>query len=55
MAELPQRQRAALLLRTQQGLGYEDIAQALGTSVASVKSLLHRAREALLAKLGDLL
>jgi RNA polymerase sigma-70 factor (ECF subfamily) len=51
--ELPERQRAALLLRTQEGLGYEDIAQSLETSVSSVKSLLHRARENLLSKLGD--
>jgi RNA polymerase sigma-70 factor (ECF subfamily) len=54
IGELPERQRAALLLRSQQGLGYEEIAEALGASVASVKSLLHRAREALTAKLGDL-
>ncbi|HXZ86421.1 MAG TPA: sigma-70 family RNA polymerase sigma factor [Myxococcota bacterium] len=49
---LPERQRAALLLRTQEDMGYEEIAAALGTSVPSVKSLLHRAREALLARLG---
>lgn len=50
---LPERQRSALLLRTVDGLGYEDIAGALDTSVSSVKSLLHRARESLLAKLGE--
>jgi RNA polymerase sigma-70 factor (ECF subfamily) len=49
---LPERQRAALLLRAHEDMGYEEIAAALGTSVASVKSLLHRARETLLAKLG---
>ena len=44
---------AALLLRSEQGLGYEEIAQALDTSVSSVKSLIHRAREALLAELDE--
>jgi RNA polymerase sigma-70 factor (ECF subfamily) len=52
LGELPERQRAALLLRAHEDLGYEEIAAALDTSVASVKSLLHRARETLLAKLG---
>ena len=50
---LPERQRAALVLRTDQGLGYEEIADTLGTSVSSVKSLLHRARERLLDELGE--
>ena len=47
LAALPDRQRAALLLRTQQGLAYDEIAEALGVSLASVKSLIHRAREGL--------
>ena len=51
LAELPDRQRAALLLRTQEGLGYAEIAEALDTSVSSVKSLLHRARDTLLERL----
>jgi RNA polymerase sigma-70 factor (ECF subfamily) len=53
IAELPERQRAALLLRAHEDMGYDEIAAALGTSVPSVKSLLHRAREALLARLGE--
>ena len=53
MAELAPRQRAALLLRAEEGLGYEEIGAALGASVASVKSLLHRARGELLAKLKE--
>jgi RNA polymerase sigma-70 factor (ECF subfamily) len=53
LGTLPERQRAALLLRSEQGLGYEEIATTLGTSVASVKSLIHRAREALHVALGD--
>ncbi len=52
LAKLPERQRAALLLRSEQGLGYEEIAQSLDTSVSSVKSLIHRARETLLEELG---
>lgn len=53
LAALPERQRAALLLRSEQGLGYEEIARTLDTSVASVKSLIHRAREAVHVALGD--
>ena len=49
--ELPARQRAALLLRVDEGLGYEEIATALDTSVSSVKSLIHRARCELLETL----
>ena len=52
LLKLPERQRAALLLRSEQGLGYEEIAAALATSVSSVKSLIHRARETLLAEFG---
>jgi RNA polymerase sigma-70 factor, ECF subfamily len=51
--ELPERQRSALLLRAHEDMGYEEIAAALGTSIPSVKSLLHRARETLLAKLEE--
>jgi RNA polymerase sigma-70 factor (ECF subfamily) len=50
---LPARQRAALLLRTQEEQGYDEIAAVLGVSVSSVKSLLHRAREALLAAVPE--
>jgi RNA polymerase sigma-70 factor (ECF subfamily) len=52
LATLPERQRAAVLLRSEQGLDYEEIAGSLETTVSSVKSLLHRAREALLAALA---
>ncbi len=53
LAGLPERQRAALLLRAEQGLGYAEIAEVLGASSASVKSLIHRARESLLARLDE--
>lgn len=54
LSGLPERQRAALVLRTEQGLAYDEIAEALDTSTSSVKSLLHRAREGLLAELEEL-
>jgi len=53
LGKLPDRQRAALLLRSEQGLAYEEIAVALDASVSSVKSLIHRARETLIAELGE--
>lgn len=47
IAELPEQQRMAVVLRRYEDMPYEDIAAALGTSVSSVKSLLWRARTAL--------
>jgi RNA polymerase sigma factor (sigma-70 family) len=44
---LPETQRTALLLREADGLSYNEIAQAMGTTVPAVKSLLVRARIAL--------
>lgn len=55
VAELPPKQRAALLLQKEDGLGYQEIADALSTSVSAVKSLLNRARNALLRDLAPLL
>ncbi len=45
--ELPETQRTALLLREIDALTYEQIAEAMDTTVPSVKSLLVRARVAL--------
>jgi RNA polymerase sigma-70 factor, ECF subfamily len=53
IAALPEQQRMAVVLRTFEGLDYEDIAAALDTSVSSVKSLLFRARTALREALAD--
>ncbi len=53
--ELPENQRIALVLRRYQELPYEEIATILGTTVASVKSLLFRARAELKLKLSDYL
>jgi RNA polymerase sigma-70 factor (ECF subfamily) len=41
---LPEGERAALLLRVDHELSYEDIAAALGTSVAAARVRVHRAR-----------
>jgi RNA polymerase sigma-70 factor, ECF subfamily len=42
---LPEKQRAALLLKVNEGLSYLEISNVLDVSVASVESLLFRARE----------
>ena len=44
---LPEQQRLAVVLRRYDELPYEEIAEVLKTTVASVKSLLFRARESL--------
>jgi len=50
LAHLPAIDRAALLLRTRDGLSYEDIAAALELSLSSVKVKVHRARLKLAAQ-----
>lgn len=47
IALLPVRQREAVVLRDLEGLSYDEAAEALGCSVASVKSALFRGRQAL--------
>lgn len=44
MQKLPEVDRAALLMRAQEGLPHEEISRALGLSVAAVKVKIHRAR-----------
>jgi RNA polymerase sigma-70 factor (ECF subfamily) len=51
MAELPEKQRTAILLCRQDELSYEDIAEVLDCSVSATKSLIHRGRETLKQKL----
>ncbi len=46
---LPSQQRSALLMRELEGLSYDELAAALGTTVPAVKSLLVRARVGLAA------
>lgn len=49
LGELPPMQQSALLLRDQSGFGFAEIAEALSTTEANVRVLLHRARLKLLA------
>ena len=49
---LPARQRSALLLVHYEGLSYRETADALEVSESAVKSLIHRAREAMIEVLG---
>jgi RNA polymerase sigma-70 factor (ECF subfamily) len=51
IAALKEKHRVVLTLREIDGLGYEEIAEALGVAVGTVESRLHRAREALVKKL----
>jgi RNA polymerase sigma-70 factor (ECF subfamily) len=49
LGELPPAQQSALLLRDQSGLEFSEIAEALATTEANARVLLHRARLKLLA------
>ena len=51
LAQLPERQRLALWLRSAEGHSYKEIAAALETSEKSVKALVHRGRVALANRL----
>jgi RNA polymerase sigma-70 factor (ECF subfamily) len=51
IAELPEERRIVVVLRDLQGLAYEDIAQALGVELGTVRSRLHRARAELKGKM----
>jgi len=52
MAELPPAYRAALTLRHMQQLSYQEVADALGLPLGTVKTHLHRARAALKARIA---
>ncbi len=45
LKKLPERQRTALLLRSQESLSYDEIATVMDISVSSVESLIFRARK----------
>ncbi len=51
VSELPERQRAAVVLKRFQGLSYQEIADILDTTVPAVESLLQRAAATLRLRL----
>lgn len=55
LGELPEERRAALILRIDHGLEYEEIRMVLGWSIAKVKNEIHRARIELRARLAKYL
>lgn len=54
IAALPPAQRAALVLRLVEGLGYEQIGEALGSSTQAVRANLHLARRSIARSMGEL-
>jgi RNA polymerase sigma-70 factor (ECF subfamily) len=55
IAELPERQRAAIALTYHEGFSNAQTAAALGTSVSAVETLLVRAKRTLRQRLGPML
>jgi len=55
LAEIPPRQRMAIVLRHFEGMSYEEIAEVLNTSEKGVEGLLERGRDGLLKNLASLL
>jgi RNA polymerase sigma-70 factor, ECF subfamily len=51
IADLPEKQRTALLMCRHEEFSYEEIASVVGCSLSATKSLIHRARETLKEKL----
>jgi RNA polymerase sigma-70 factor, ECF subfamily len=55
IAELPQKQRMALVLAKYEDMPYAEIGSVLGSSEKAIKSLIHRARETLRVRLAPFL
>lgn len=55
IAALPETQRMALVLAKYEELSYSEIGTILGSSEKAIKSLIHRARETLRARLASFL
>ena len=55
IAELPDRQRVAVVLTYQEGMSNAETAAVLGTTVSGIETLLVRARRALRRALGSML
>jgi RNA polymerase sigma-70 factor (ECF subfamily) len=51
IADLPEQQRTALLLCREEEVSYEEIARILGVSLSATKSIIHRGRAVLRARL----
>ena len=47
LAKLPQKQHAAFVLSKYDGMSYQEVAETIGTTVAAVESLIHRAKMSL--------
>ncbi len=54
IASLKEKHRLVLTLRELDGMSYEELSIALGCSMGTVESRLHRARKSLARKLGGL-
>ena len=55
LSGLPEGERAALLLRVDHDLSYEEIAQITGLPIGTVKSRIHRGRSVLATRLARIL
>jgi RNA polymerase sigma-70 factor (ECF subfamily) len=53
VAQLPKKQRAALILRTYHELSHQEVAELLGTSVGAAKANVFHALQNLKKLLGD--
>jgi RNA polymerase sigma-70 factor (ECF subfamily) len=53
--EIPEKQRTAFILNKYQDFSYAEVAEIMKTSEKAVKSLIHRARETLAARLKPLM
>ena len=53
LATLPERQRSALWLTAVEGYSYDEVAEVLETTSASVKALVHRARSSLVDRMTE--
>jgi RNA polymerase sigma-70 factor (ECF subfamily) len=51
IADLPEKQRTALLMCRHEDFSYDEIARVVGCSLSATKSLIHRARETLKERL----
>lgn len=54
LRDLPEEQRLAVILRDVEGMGYDEIAAAMGIAIGTVKSKISRGRAALRERLADL-